>query len=312
MLISAGCKLKRHFLTGNGTLETVSIPKSRSCKITQVSISYDGSVILCLPENQKPQIFAAKDKESVKLKQTINILNVSALTFKNNTKKIVAMGTYGGDIIIYDTAKRTILNSYPKICGKIKFLEFTCDDEKLCVCDAFNFFVFPEINTSINMMKFRQPSEIIWLKNHPFSPGRVVLCYANQRMSLFDIELSLELINQEILNCQLTGIALTSCGKYLIVSGKNIICRLDILSRKHTFEYQLDQEKSITCIKLNADDKQLAVGFADGTLELIDITKEITVTASAKVQDSPINTLAFLENKFADFLRRGRGDESVS
>ncbi|RZB62206.1 hypothetical protein BDFB_011689 [Asbolus verrucosus] len=99
MSVSADLELKVHSSSEDG-VESLSVqhPSSRS-KIIDVFLCNDNSYIAFLRENEKAQIFSAKDKLNVRLIYTINVLNISAITFKQNTKKYIAMGSRSEDVI---------------------------------------------------------------------------------------------------------------------------------------------------------------------------------------------------------------------
>lgn len=301
MLFSADFSVNLHYFTNEG-LETISFPNSVSSKITQISVCNNNKFIVCLPEDDMPQIFAIKDKNNVKLIRTIKIKNVTAVTFKHNTKKYIALGTEDGDVVIYDTKNNTVSNFFPKISKKIKCLDFTCDDNKLCGYDQFTFFVFPELTHSESLMKFKQSSQIIFLKSHPLDPNHVILVY-NRTVSLWDVEKGSVLVNHEIQKCPINGITLSACGKFLITADNDLkISGIDIQTGKTRFHYHLDQEEPVSCISVSPNNKYFAVGFINGTLRLYDITQGNRLITSTTVQKSPINIIKFgnkvFKNKF--------------
>lgn len=297
MFVSAGIELKLHTCNDDGVENhPVQHPPSQS-KIINVSFCNDNSYIAFLRENEKPQILSTKDRQNVRLIHTINVSNISALTFKHNTKKNIAMGSKTGDVIVYDTKSRNVSNVFAKVAETIKALDFTCDDQQLCGLDGNVFFVFPEINANNHLKKYKQASECSYLKCHPFIPNRVAVGCKNGRVGLWDVQSGVEMVHLDLLACPISGVSMSSCGNFLVAAGKDLkICGVDYDTGTCNFQYHLEQDRAVTSVDLSPDDKFLAVGLADGTLKLYDIKLHMKLVYSAKLHFSPVNIIAF-ENK---------------
>ena len=310
MFVSAGLDLQIHSSTPSGVENLqVQYPPS-TAKIVKVSICNDNSYIAVLRENEKPQIFSAKDRQNVRLIHTINVSNISALSFKHTTKKIIAMGTTTGDVIMYDTKGRMVANIFNKIMDSVKVLEFTCDDKQLCGFDGSTFFVFPEINANSHLKRYKQQAECCFLRCHPFIMNRVVLGCTNGHVGVWDVQNGVELVHLENSKAPITGLAMSSCGNFLIVAEKNLkLYNIDYTASTTSFQYDLVQEKPVSSLDLSTDDKLLAVGLNDGTLKIYNVKEQLKQIYSNKLHDTSIEIIAFenipreINTNFVSFVK---------
>ncbi|RZC39570.1 hypothetical protein BDFB_013728 [Asbolus verrucosus] len=297
MFVSAGLELKVHSCCEE-SVESHSMQHAPSQSlITDVSLSNDNSYIAVLRENEKPQILSAKDKANVRLIHTINVSDISAIAFKHSTKKCIAMGSRNGDVMMYDTQAKSVSNVHPKISNSIKALQFTCDDQKLCGLDGDVLFVFPDINSHNTLNKYKQRSECSLLKCHPFIPNRIAIGCKNGCVRFWDVQNAVELFSIDVFSSPLCGIAMSSCGNFLIACGRDLkICGIDFDNGACSFQFLLEQERTVTSVDLSQDDTFLAVGLKDGTLKLYDVKQHFKQVYCAKLHESSVNIIVF-ENK---------------
>ncbi|XP_044262580.1 uncharacterized protein LOC123010027 [Tribolium madens] len=289
MLISASLALKIHPYGPQG-VDPHPLPQIPSTsKIIQVSTCNDNSYIVILRENEKPQIFSARDKTNIRLVHTINVSNVTTVTFKHTTKKAIALGTQTGNVLIYDTKSRKVVNSYT-INEAIKFLDFTANDQQLCGVDASTLHVFSDLDSKT----YKQVATCTNMRSHPLVPNRVAVALSNHRVGLWDVQIGIELANLGLGNSPITGIAMSSCGNYLVMCGDCIkVTGIDFNGGKHTCQFHVELNTRVTCMDLSPDDRYVAVGLTNGNVRLYDVKQNMLVVSAAKLHDESISTLVF-------------------
>ncbi|EEZ97536.1 uncharacterized protein LOC107398847 [Tribolium castaneum] len=299
MLISAGLALKIHPFGPQGVDATARPQLSAASKIIQVSTCNDNTYLLILRENEKPAIFSAKDKSNIRLIHTINVSNVTTLTFKHTTKKAIALGTKTGDVLIYDTKNRTVANTYPKISDEIKFLDFTANDKHLCGLDASTLLVITDLGANPSVKKYKQAVECVLMRCHPFVANRVAVGLSTHTVVLWDVQTGSELVSLGLGESPVSGIAMSSCGNYLVMCGDCIkIYGIDFVSGNHTFQFHVDMDSRVTCMDLSPDDRYVAIGLSNGSVRLYDVKQNMLMVSEARVHNEAISTLVFEHETF--------------
>ncbi|RZC35203.1 hypothetical protein BDFB_009938 [Asbolus verrucosus] len=294
MFVSAGLELKVH-PSSEDSAESHSVehPSLRS-KIIDVFLCNDNSYIAFLRENEKAQIFSAKDKSNMRFIYTINVSNIYAITFKHNTNNNIALRSNNGDVMMYNAKAKTVSNVCPKISDCIKTLVFTCDDQQLCGVDAGVLFVFPDINSHNTLNKYKQQSECSLLKCHPFIPNWTAIGFKNGRVGIWNVQNGVELFHIFAFSWPVSDITMSCYGNFLVTSRKDPkICGTDFNEGACNFPLQLEQKRAVTSVDLSKDDKFLAVRFKHGTLKLSDIKQHMKQMYYEMLQEISVNTIVF-------------------
>ncbi|KAJ8929928.1 hypothetical protein NQ314_017337 [Rhamnusium bicolor] len=298
MFASVGSLLKIHSWSDNqfDQLSTYNPIRGHNpeAKILNVSWCHDNSYLALLPENNRPQILSSKDRTNINLVHTINALkDVSAVTFKNQTKRNIALGNNLGELAIYDTKTRSITSKIASLPDSVKLVEFNCRDEQLAVAcyNALSIFIDHEgVNNFVK--EIHQPGICTVAKFHPSLPNLLAVGGENGCVTLWDTEKEEKLGRYQKHSASLTGIAFTRNQKLMVTAGMdNKICVLDSSSTNCLFRMNLHQ--AVTALDISPDDLYLAVGLEDGCIYIYDIRDPLKHLVCSKSHNSRINKIVF-------------------
>ncbi|KAJ8977310.1 hypothetical protein NQ317_009328 [Molorchus minor] len=280
MFASVGSVLKLHTWSDN-QLEQISTfnPKrthGRTNKIGNLSWCHDNSYIALLIEGSQPQIVSSKDRTNINLVHTINALkDVTACTFKNHTKRNIALGNKSGDIILYDT----------------KSQKCSLDDQLAVLCNSLS--VFSDRDGAFNFSKeLHEPSVPTTIKYHPTITNLIAVGGENGTVALWDIEKEEKLLQLRKHSSAITGVSFTVSQRLMVTTGMdNKICILDNASSDCLFRMNIHQP--VTAIDISPDDMFIAVGLEDGCVCIYDIRDPLRRLVCSKSHNFPINKIAF-------------------
>lgn len=235
MFASVGKTVHLHLFEKEG-LKTISkyAPKP-SDAIRQVSWCHDNSYMALLFENECPQIVSTKDPTNISLIHTISSLaQVTALKFKPNTKRILALGTRNGDVMLYDTKNRCVSKLLGQQTSEITCLEFNSPDELVAISNE-ELLVFNLTNSE----KIQLPSlgRCTALKCLNKNSGIVAVGYANGTVIVWDVNEGSKVTTYRLHSTAITGIALSNKDKLLVTTGAdNKICVIDYSTQECIFK----------------------------------------------------------------------------
>lgn len=236
MFASAGKTLQIHTLE-RGSLKTISkyIPRSGEA-IIQTSWCHDNSYIAILQEQGCPQILALRDPDRLSLVHTISsVVDVTALCFKINTKRVIALGTEHGDVILYDTKNRCVSKQVGQLSGAISAMEFCSFSDLAVVCN--NLLVVYNIDESDKVV-LENPGVCTVLKCLSKIKGLVGIGCDNGMVIVWDIVGRCKVQTYQLHSGAVTGIAASNKDKLIITAGADRkICVVDRLNKECIFKY---------------------------------------------------------------------------
>lgn len=298
MFASVGSVLKLHSWSDNQLEQIAAFTPKRSngveSKIINVSWCHDNSYIALLPEDSQPQIVSSKDKRCISLVHTINALrNVTAVTFKNHTKRNVALANALGEIVIYDTKNRNINSKIACLSGPIKFLEYNYRDEQLAILSESVLNIFVEHEGISGFIKEIQHNELSTaVKYHPSIPNLIAVGGENGCVTLWDTEKEEKLGRYQKHSASVTGIGFSRNQKLMVTTGMdNKICVLDNTSSDCLFRMSIHQ--AVTSVDVSPDDLYIAAGLEDGCVCIYDIRDPLKYLICAQVHNSSVNKISF-------------------
>ncbi|CAH1098552.1 unnamed protein product [Psylliodes chrysocephalus] len=297
MFASAGLVLKLHNVTDN-QLEPISVYKPKkipgSPRITQLSWCHDNSYIGILPEESFPQIISSKDRANLNLIHTIQVLKkVTAIQFKQHTKRSMALGNAEGEVILYDTKNRNILRRVCNLNCPIRAMEFNDRDEQLAVATDKSINIFADSDAVNNFTKEDCYTEnCTVLKYHPVIPNVLAVGYENGCVVIRDTEKS-EVIASFQKHCApITGINYSNRQKAIITTGiDKKVCVYDYTSSECLFRMNMHQ--AVTCCDVSTNDVYIAVGLEDGSVSVCDIRDPLKPMITSNTHNSPVSAISF-------------------
>ncbi|KAK9875251.1 hypothetical protein WA026_007643 [Henosepilachna vigintioctopunctata] len=261
-------------------------------KITHTSWCNDNSYMAILQEGEKPQILSTKNLGNIRVVHTINNNDVSSITFKQTTKKHLAIGTKSGDVVIYDTKSRDIAKNFAKLVAPIELLEFSYDDLQLAaLCDDTAVVFYTETDGEVNS-EYKQNSRCSSMKFHPSLSSKLAVGCRNGYVTLWDTKLSSKLYNSQLHSKSVTGISLSRNGNFLITGGRDHkICLTDLNSGECQFRINLNVP--VNTVDLRFDDKIVGVGLEDGSVYLYDMSFTVQPLLCLRQHKAPVNNISF-------------------
>lgn len=297
MFASAGTTLKLHSWTQN-QLEPVAVykPKKNSFqqRITHVSWCHDNSYILILQEGTLPQILSTKDRSNISLIHTIQALKeVSAVRFKNYTKRLIALENSNGDLVLYDTKTRNIAKKLENLNSAVHNLDFNSKDNQLAAVTDQGVVIFSDLNSTNNFVKHCEVcGEFSTVKFHPSTQNIIAVGDHDGQVSLWDNEKNKLVNNLQRHSLSVTSLAITDNQKTVISSGyDHKICIFDYSTQDYLFRMNLQQ--AVTALDLSADELYLSAGLEDGCIYIYDIRHPLKPLTCSHSHDGAINKIAF-------------------
>ncbi|XP_023024641.2 uncharacterized protein [Leptinotarsa decemlineata] len=300
MFVSAGSVLKLHALSDNlHSLEPVAVYKPRksygsACKLTNVSWCHDNSYIALLQDDGHPEIVSCKDRTNLNLVHTIQSLKrVTSLSFKQNTKRILALGNHEGEVVLYDTKNRGIARKIVGLSSPVRMLEFNSRDEQIFVGGDAGSGVFSDHDGINNFTKeIALPDSYTASKFHPLSPSILALGDQSGRVFLRDTEKDEVISSTQRHTSTVTGIAFTGDHKIMVTTGMdNKICVNDCQTSDCVFRMNIHQ--AITSSDVSPDDRYIAAGIEDGCVYIYDIREPLKPLVCTNAHDCAVNKIAF-------------------
>lgn len=298
MFASVGSVLKLHTWTDNQLEQIAAFTPKRNngveSKIINVSWCHDNSYIALLPEDNQPQIVSSKDKRCISLVHTINAFkDVTAVTFKNHTKRNVALANVLGEVVIYDTKNRNINSKIACLPGPIKFLEYNYRDEQLAILGERVLNIFVEHEGTNGFIKEIQQSESSTaVRCHPSIPNLIAIGGENGCVTLWDTEKEEKIAHYRKHSSIVTGIGFSHNQKLMVTTGMdNKICVLDNSSSDCLFRMSIQQ--AVTSVDISPDDYYIAAGLEDGCICVYDIRDPLKYLVCAQVHNSSVNKISF-------------------
>lgn len=134
MFASAGKSVHIYALERGGLKNVSKYTPKTNDSIKHISWCHDNSYLALLQENESPQILSIKDPSNPCLVHTISsVADITALRFKSNTKRLLALGTRYGEVLLYDTKNRCVTKSLGQLSAEVTMLEFYSADELLVI-----------------------------------------------------------------------------------------------------------------------------------------------------------------------------------
>ncbi|XP_018575925.1 protein NEDD1-like [Anoplophora glabripennis] len=297
MFASVGSVLKLHTWSDNQLEQIATFNPKKSHgpdpKIISVSWCHDNSYIALLPEDSQPQIVSSKDKRNINLVHTINALkDVTAVTFKNHTKRNIALANKLGEIVIYDTKNRNINSKIACLPGFIKFLEYNYRDEQLAILGENVLSIFVEHEGMNGFIKEFQSETSTIIKYHPSIPNLIAVGSENGCVTLWDTDKEEKLSSYQKHSSSVTGIGFSRSQKMMVTTGMdNKICVLDNSSSDCLFKMSIHQ--AVTSVDISPDDFYIAAGLEDGCICIYDIRDPLKYLICAQVHNSSVNKISF-------------------
>ncbi|KAJ8924332.1 hypothetical protein NQ315_007128 [Exocentrus adspersus] len=298
MFASVGSALKLHAWSDNQLEQIATFSAKRNhgidARIVNVSWCHDNSYIALLSENSQPQIVSSKDKRNINLVHTINALkDVTAVTFKNHTKRNVALANKLGEIVIYDTKNRNINSKIACLSGPIKFLEYNYRDEQLAILGENVLSIFVEQEGMNSFIKeIHQCETATAVRYHPSITNLVAVGGENGCVTLWDTDKEEKVGRYQKHSAAVTGIGFSRNQKLMVTTGMdNKICVLDNGSTDCLFRMSIHQ--AVTSVDISPDDLYIAAGLEDGCICIYDIRDPLKYLVCAQIHNSPVNKISF-------------------
>ncbi|XP_072397931.1 protein NEDD1-like [Diabrotica undecimpunctata] len=315
MFASAGFLVKLHALADQH-LEPVAVYKPKTpaaSKITDLTWCHDNTYIALLQDDTFPQIISTKDRTNIELVHTIQALQkVSAIRFKQNTKRTMCLGNVEGEAILYDTKNRSILKKLGELDSSIRTVDFNSIDEQLAISTDKSLNIFTDRDSENNFVKISNYSQkCSYVKFHPNLPNILGLAFDNGTVTLKDIETGENMISLEKHSAPITGIHFTTNQKTIITTGLDKkICIYDYVSGECVFCMNIHQ--SVTSSDISLDDICIAAGLDDGCISLYDIRDPLKPFMYTNAHNCPVNKVSFEKSPvFIEHLREKHSETTL-
>ncbi|XP_057670136.1 protein NEDD1-like [Diorhabda carinulata] len=313
MFASTSNALKLHAISDQ-YLEPVCTYKPKKAvntTITNLTWCHDNSYICILQEDSFPQIVSSKDRTNIELIHTVQALKkVTAIKFKQHTKRTMALGNYEGEAVLYDTKNRNILKKVCQLNSPVRFIDFNCNDENLAICTEELVALFSDNEASNNFVKtacFLENASFI--KYHPTISNIISIANNNGCLTLKDIDHEKDLFKYKNHNGVITGINFTCNQKVILTTGLDKkICIYDYDNGECVFRININQ--AITSSDISIDDVCVAVGLEDGSISLYDIRDPLKPLMCSSAHSGPVTRIAF--EKAPLFLEAAPPEMSVT
>ncbi|VEN47391.1 unnamed protein product [Callosobruchus maculatus] len=297
MFASSGTVLKIQAIDQNQieTLSTFGLPKlTRQLKIAQISWCYDNSYIAMVQEGSHPHIVNVKDKQNISLVHTIQALrNVTALTFKNNTKRYIALGTQYGEVHVYDTKSRSLQKKIDKFDSAIRILEFSLRDDMLAIATENALFVYIEqIGSNGEFVREMMLPACSAVRFHPSLNEILAFGTSDGHVTIKDMAKDEETVVGQRHTDKVTGIAFTPDKKVMVTAGSDKkICIFDFISKECLFRMNI--HNGATSLDISWDNQMMAIGLEDGTVYVYNIRDPLKPLICPNSHNGPVHKVAF-------------------
>ncbi|CAH1975038.1 unnamed protein product [Acanthoscelides obtectus] len=276
-------------------LSTLTLPTlSRQVKISQISWCYDNSYIAMVQEGAHPHIVNVKDKRNISLVHTIQVLrNVTALCFKNNTKRFIALGTSHGDVHIYDTKNRSLSKKIDRFDSTVKLLEFSLRDNILAISTETSLFIFTDQANGANteFVKDMTLPACTIARFHPSINELLAFGTMDGQVTIKDMAKEEEITERR--HCdKVTGIAFTTDKKIMVTAGSDNRIFMSNLAT-HAPVFKMIIHTGATSLDISPDNSMLAVGLEDGSVYLYDIHDPLKPLHVPNAHSGPVYRIAF-------------------
>nr|CAI5822337.1 unnamed protein product [Callosobruchus analis] len=297
MFASSGTVLKIQAFDQNQveTLSTFELPKlTRQLKIAQVSWCYDNSYIAIVQEGSHPHIINVKDKQNIGLVHTIQALrNVTALCFKNNTKRYIALGTQYGEVHIYDTKSRSLQRKVDKFDSAIKTVEFSVRDDMLAIATENALFVYIEqISASGEFVREMMLPACSAVRFHPSLNEILAFGTTDGHLTIKNMAKDEETVVTQRHTGKVTGIAFTPDKKIMVTAGSDKkICIFDFTTKECFFRMNI--HNAATSLDISWDNQMMAIGLEDGSVYMYNIRDPLKPLICSNAHNGPVHKIAF-------------------
>ncbi|KAJ8944842.1 hypothetical protein NQ318_012989 [Aromia moschata] len=256
--------------------------------IRSISWSRDGQWLALVPHSGLTEIISVKDQ--LKLMKTVHDVDEpSCVAFQNTTKRLIALGTKNGQVLIYDIKSRSTKKRFPRTQSIITHVSFTAKDTH-CVAGCKNGDVLLYSNVTNNLScTFRVPksNSVTCLRANPLKRNLIIGGSNDGVVAVWDSNVSKVKFCMEAHKAQVTSVAFSPVNSDLVVSTG--------LDRQFCF-YDIVDNKCIASIPV--ENSLMAVDFSpDGTYFVMASQNGLIYTYDSRNIQQPVH--AFQAHKSA-------------
>lgn len=239
--------------------------------IRSISWNKDGNWLALVPFSGLVDIVSVKDQ--LKLIRTIqDIDEPSCAAFLNSTKKLIALGTKGGQVLIYDLKTRSTKKRFPRASSLISHVDFTAKDTH-CVagCTNGDILLYSNITNSLSCT-FRIPRSrsVTCLRTNQFKRNLIIGGSNEGVVVVWDSNVNKAKFTMDIHKAPVTSVAFSPVNSDLVVStgSDRQFCFYDIVDNKCIASVSV--ENSITAVDFSPEGTYFVMGSQNGKVYVYD------------------------------------------
>lgn len=239
--------------------------------IRSISWNKDGNWLSLVPFSGPVDIISVKDQ--LKLMRTVeDIDEPSCATFLNSTKKLIALGTKGGQVLIYDLKTRSTKKRFPRASSIISHVDFTAKDTH-CVAGCTNGEILLYSNTTnILSCTLRVPKSrsVTCLRANQFKRNLIIGGSNEGVVVVWDSNVNKAKFTMDAHKAPVSSVAFSPVNSDLIVStgSDRQFCFYDIVDNRCIASVSV--ENSITAVDFSPEGTYFVMGSQNGRVYIYD------------------------------------------
>ncbi|XP_018570284.1 protein NEDD1 [Anoplophora glabripennis] len=239
--------------------------------IRSISWSRDGNWLSLVPFSGHADVVSVKDQ--LKLIRTIqDVDEPSCVAFLNSTKKLIALGTKGGQVFIYDIKMKNTTKRFPRASSLISHVDFTAKDTH-CVAGCTNGDILLFSNTTNNLsctLRVPKSRSVTSLRANRFKRNLIIGGSNEGIVVVWDSNVNKVKFTMEAHKAPVTSVAFSPVNSDLVVStgSDRQFCFYDIIDSKRIASVPV--ENNITAVDFSPEGTYFVMGSQNGRVYIYD------------------------------------------